>query len=177
MSQSAVSVSVPSNWRWKRKVSKYVAKEGWFILTNIDDLNQAILAYKKRFNIVRPWRSRRVEMFRDFKGGGYNMEKTQVNGNRFISLVLIISFAYFQATLKGQAIKKKGVQKYVARVKEYGRIKRRHSSFYVGLYSQVWLGFIDLCWDLIEKIMRINRNKLEYYLKGMRAMTLIQSTF
>jgi hypothetical protein len=74
-------------------------------------------------------------MFRDFKTCGYNMEKTQVDGNRFISLVLIISFFYLKATLKGLEIKKKGVQKYVARVKEYGRIQRRHSSFYVGLYS------------------------------------------
>jgi hypothetical protein len=114
-------------------------------------------------------------MFRDFQSGGYNMENTQADGERFISLVLIIAFAYFYATFKGKEIKKKGVQKYVARVKEYGRIQRRHSSFYVGLYSQIWLGFIDLCWDLIEKLMKINRNKLEYYLRGMRAMSLIQS--
>jgi hypothetical protein len=155
--------------KWKRKVSKYVAKEGWFILTSMDNLNDAILSYKKRFRIE--------EMFRDFKSGGYNMEKTQVYGNRFISLVLIISFAYLHATLKGQEIKKKGMQKYIARVKEYGRIQRRHSSFYVGLYSQTWLGFIDLCWNLVEKLMKVNRNKLEYYLRGMRAMSLIQSTF
>jgi hypothetical protein len=90
---------------------------------------------------------------------------------------LLISFAYSHATFIGKQIKKKGRQKYVRRVKEYGRIKRIHSSFYVGLYSQIWLGFIDLCWDLVEKIMRINRNKLEYYLRGMRAMSLIQSTF
>jgi hypothetical protein len=125
--------------KWKRKVYKYVAKEGWFILTNLNNLDDAISSYKKRFKIE--------EMFRDFKSGGYNMEKTQADNDRFISLVLVISFSYFHATLKGQEIKKKGVQKYVARVKEYGRVKRRHSSFYVGLHSQMWLGFIDLCWD------------------------------
>ncbi|MBW4455881.1 MAG: hypothetical protein KME55_26075 [Nostoc indistinguendum CM1-VF10] len=47
-------------------------EEGWFILTNLDDLDSVIRAYKQRFDIVRPWRSRRVEMFIDFKSGGYN---------------------------------------------------------------------------------------------------------
>jgi Transposase DDE domain len=155
--------------KWKRKVCKYIANEGWFILTNLDNLDEAISSYKKRFNIE--------EMFRDFKSGGYNMEKDKAHGSRFTSLVLLITFAYSHATFTGKVIKKNGVQNYVARVKEYGRIKRRHSNFYVGLYSQIWLGFIDLCWDLIEKIMRINRNKIESYLRGMRAMALIQSTF
>jgi len=36
--------------------------EGWFIMTNLPDLESAILSYKKRFGIE--------EMFRDFKSGG-----------------------------------------------------------------------------------------------------------
>jgi hypothetical protein len=40
-------------------------------------------SYKKRFDIE--------EMFRDFKSGGYNMEDTNVTGNRLISLILIIA--------------------------------------------------------------------------------------
>jgi len=31
------------------------------------------------------------------------------------------------------------------------------------------------CWEVVEKLMRINRNKLEYYLRGMRAMKLIMN--
>jgi hypothetical protein len=54
---------------------------------------------------------------------------------RKIILQLTASFKIIIDSLKGLEIKKKGVQKYVARVKEYGRIQRRHSSFYVGLYS------------------------------------------
>jgi Transposase IS116/IS110/IS902 family/Transposase len=34
--------------------------------------------------------------------------------------------------MQGQTIKRLGVQKYVGRVKEYGRNERRHSSFYIG---------------------------------------------
>ena len=63
-------------------------------------------------------------------------EDTNVAGDRLISLILLITFAYSSATFQGQKIKNKGVQKYVCRVKEYGRIFRRHSSFYIGLYGE-----------------------------------------
>lgn len=104
-------------------------------------------------------------MFRDFKSGGYNLEDINVSGNRLISLILIIAFAYSWTTFTGEKIKKKGVQKYVARVKEYGRVQRRHSSFYVGLYGQSWVSFMDDCWAIVQDLMRLNCNKLEYYLQ------------
>ena len=50
--------------KWKRKYWGWAPDEGWFILTNLSDLDSSILAYKKRFGIE--------EMFRDFKSGGYN---------------------------------------------------------------------------------------------------------
>lgn len=155
--------------KWKRSLKGWSPEEGWFILTNLSDLSSAINAYKKRFDIE--------EMFRDFKSGGYKLENTNVSGNRLISLILITSFAYSIATFQGQNLKRIGVQKYVARVKEYGRLTRKHSSFYVGLYSQTWVGFMDDCWGIVQNLMRLNRNKLEYYLRGLRAMELILSTF
>ena len=81
------------------------------------------------------------------------------------------------ATFQGQKIKRIGVQKYVARVKDYGLLTRRHSRFYVGLYSQIWVIFMDDCWGIVQDLMRLNRNKLEYYLRDLRAMELILSTF
>ncbi len=33
-------------------------------------------------------------MFRDFKKGGYNLEGTKVNGDRLISLLILMSIAY-----------------------------------------------------------------------------------
>ena len=92
-------------------------KEGWFILTNLDSSKAAIAAYTQRFYIE--------EMFKDFKSGGYNLEETNVSDDRLMSLILIIAFAYTLATLNGQKIKKLGVQKYIGRVKEYGRSTRR----------------------------------------------------
>lgn len=114
--------------KWKRKYSGWMPKEGWFILTNLESLAAAITAYKKRFEIE--------EMFRDFKSGGYNLEATAVSSERLIALILLIAIAYTSATMQGRKIKRMGVQKYVGRVKEYGRTQRRHSSFY-----RVWLQF------------------------------------
>ncbi len=148
--------------KWKRKIKGVVPKEAWFILTNFDSLESAISAYKKRFDIE--------EMFRDFKKGGYNLEDTNVKGKRFISLVLLIAIAYTAATIQGQQIKRKGVQKYVARIKEYSRLERRHSSFYIGLYGYNWVSFKDDCIDLVGKLMRLNPSKREYYKKGINAI-------
>lgn len=142
-------------------------KEAWFILRNLGSFKAAIAAYKQRFDIE--------EMFKDFKSEGYNLEETNVSDDRLISLILIIAFAYTLATLNGQKLKKKGVQKYVGRVKEYGRLTRRHSSFYIGLYSQDWVNCIEPCWELVMELMELNPNKLEYYLRGLRAMKLMLS--
>ncbi|QYX34022.1 IS4 family transposase [Sphaerospermopsis torques-reginae] len=153
--------------KWKRKINGVSPKEGWFILTNFDSLELAIAAYKRRFDIE--------EMFRDFKKGGYNLEETNVTGERFISLVLLIAIAYSSATIQGQQIKRKGIQKYVSRIKEYGRTERRHSSFYIGLYGQTWVNFKEICMDMVMELMRLNRNKRKNYQQGLRAMRLIES--
>ena len=155
--------------KWKRKIAGVAPKEGWFILTNFESLESAIIAYKQRFDIE--------EMFRDFKKGGYNLEDTKVEGERFISLVLLIAIAYTSTTILGQKIKRKGIQKYVGRIKESGRLERRHSSFYVGLYGQTWVNFKDICMELVTELMRLNPNKRKYYQQGLRAMKLIESIF
>lgn len=153
--------------KWKRKILGVTPNEGWFILTNLDTLESAIAAYKMRFDIE--------EMFRDFKKGGYNLEDTNITGERLISLIILISLAYTSATIHGQIIKRRGVQKYVGRVKEYGRYERRHSSFYIGLYGQTWVSFKDNCMELVVELMKLNRNKQKYYQQGLRAMRLIES--
>jgi hypothetical protein len=155
--------------KWKRRYLGWTPEEGWFILTNLDSLHFAIQAYKQRFDIE--------EMFRDFKSGGYNLEGTNVSGERLISLILLLAIAYTSATLFGQKIKRMGVQKYVGRVNEYGRTQRRHSTFYVGLYAQTWVDFRASCQDLISQLIQLNLHKRLYYQRGLRAMSLIVSTF
>lgn len=82
-------------------------------------------------------------MFRNFKSSGYNLEESKVVGLRLISLIIIITFAYSLATFNVQKIPKIGGQKYVGIIKEYGRTERRHSSFYIGLYSQTWASAVS----------------------------------
>lgn len=151
--------------KWKGQVKGIAPKEAWFILTNLDTLEQAISAYKKRFCIE--------EMFRDFKKGGYCLEGTQVRGNRLISLIILIAIAYTSATIEGQQIKHQGVQKYVGRVKEFGRYERRHSTFYIGLYGAAWVNFNTSCWNLILELLKLIPNKRKYHQRGLRAMELI----
>jgi len=139
-----------------------------FFSPNLPDLQSAITAYKKRFNFE--------EIICDFKSRGYQLEDTNVSSSRLIFLILLISFAYTLATFQGQKIKRTGVQKYVGRIKEYGRVTRRNSSFYVGLYSQTWIHFRESCWAIVQGLMKLNRNKLPDYLRGLRAMELIMST-
>jgi len=162
--------------KWKGKVKGIAPKEPWFILTNLDTITEAISAYKKRFCIE--------EMFRDFKKGGYCLEGTQVRGNRLISLIILIAIAYTSATIEGQQIKRQGVQKYVGRVKEFGRYERRHSTFYIGFYGTDWavtergrsVNFATSCWDLVLELLRLIPNKRKYYQRGLRAIELILST-
>ncbi|AUB35063.1 IS4 transposase [Nostoc flagelliforme CCNUN1] len=153
--------------KWKRKRFGVAPEEGWFILTNFDTLESSIKAYKKRFDIE--------EMFRDFKSGGYNLEDTNVSGQRLISLILLISLAYTAATISGQKVKRMGVQKYVGRIKELGRTVRRHSSFYIGLYGSNWVDFMENSYELVADLMTLAPNKRKYYQQGKRAMRLILS--
>ena len=155
--------------KWKRKYRGMTAEEGWFILTNLDTLEQAILAYQKRMGIE--------EMFRDFKLGGYNLESTQLSGHRLYSLILLISLAYSQSTLAGRAIKTKGVSKYIGRTKEKHRSFRRHSDFYLGLSAPDWLLSCQLLAPESRALMRLSPHKFANYQQGLKAISLIQSVF
>lgn len=138
-------------------------------MTNLDSLKTAIQAYQKRFDIE--------EMFRDFKSGGYNLEETKVTDFRLRAIILLVMIAYTTATFQGKKIKQMGLQKYVGRVKEFGRTVRRHSSFYVGLYGQTWVNFVEQCAEGVGELMRLTRNKWKYYQRGLRAKELIMSAF
>lgn len=155
--------------KWQKKRYGLTPTEGWFILTNLGSLEQAIAAYKKRFGIE--------EMFRDFQKGGYNLEGTKVTGERLISLLILISIAYTVSTLSGQRIKKMGIQKYVARIPEAKRTFSRHSNFYVGLYGYSWINFWFALSEKITQLMNLFPNKRPFYQRGQQAMALIIAAF
>ena len=85
---------------------------------------ETVEAYKRRMGIE--------EMFRNCKSGGYSLESTGLRGERLNAMILVMSLAYFQSTMRGCEISKYQGQKYVCCTKEFGRIYRRRSTFGVG---------------------------------------------
>lgn len=155
--------------RWKRVYNHQQANQVWYLLTNLDSLELALKHYASRFSIE--------PMFRDFKSGGYCMEATQATGERFLALVLLIAMAYTVATERGKRVRCQGIAKYVARVKEPKRVERRHSDFWLGLYGSLWVESMQICSEWAEQLMALKPQKRPFYLRGLRAMNLMQSAF
>jgi len=153
--------------KWKRTYRGFETKEPWFILTNLGDVETAILAYQKRFGIE--------EMFRDFKAGGYNLEGSKLAAEQLSKLLIVVSIAYTSAMLEGQEIKQMGIQKYVVRPEAKGTGQRRHSAFYVGHHLDHWVRLKQLCQETVDQLLQINRRWLNHYKKGQRAVELILS--
>ncbi|RCJ31356.1 transposase [Nostoc minutum NIES-26] len=152
---------------YKRKYRGKLEPAGWFLLTNLDSLPDAIKVFKLRSGIEA--------MFKDCKTGGYNLESTHADNQRLLALILLIAIAYTCAILAGRNSCKMGLQKYVGRLKELKRLHRRHSAFWVGLYGHLWVGAMEFWADLAYEFMRLKPGKLPYFHKGLRAMALIQS--
>jgi len=112
-------------------------------------------------------------MFRDYKSGGYNLEGSKANIVRLTNLILLIAIAYTSACLSGKSFKNQGHQKYIARLTEAQRKYRRHSDFRVGLYGQNWVIAWEFCYSLVEKIMIINRHKINYYQQGLKVLSAL----
>lgn len=67
--------------KWLGKYRNITTEEPWYILTSLANIQAAVDAYAKRFGIE--------EMFRDFKGGGYNLERTNLTGERLSKLLIL----------------------------------------------------------------------------------------
>ena len=67
---------------WQRKSKKKAAAQGWYILTNLDNLAAALKAYT---------RSGIEAMFKDYKSGGYNLEECKASQERLNRIVLLIA--------------------------------------------------------------------------------------
>ena len=154
---------------WKRRYQGHVEDEGWYLLTNVGTLKEAVATFRCRSGIEA--------MFKDCKTGGYNLEKSHACDDRLKTLILLIAFAYTCAIFQGDKIKRMGIQKYVGRLTESGRTVARHSSFWIGLSGQSWVLGIEYCQEIVVELMKIRPNKLPFFQKGMRAMSLIQSMF
>ena len=134
--------------------------EGWFLLTTLPDINSAITAYATRFQIE--------EMFRDYKSYGFNLELTQLTGSRFDAWFLLLTLVYSTIVLKSVCISN-SQHKYLVRTFEPQRQYRRASMFTLGkieLFSHFDWHFIS---GLILKYIRLNRHKIDFYLRNLSA--------
>jgi len=153
--------------KWKRNYGKYQVKEAWFILTDLGSLPAAINAYKQRMGIE--------EMFRDCKKGGYDLEGTNLKGNRLINMILLMTLAYSSAIFQGTELRKKQVQKYVSRRKEPKKKYRRRSTFGVGVDAEKWVDYLEQYALEVQQLMKLTPSKRRFYEQGLRAATLIRS--
>jgi hypothetical protein len=150
---------------WKRKYRGKEEDEPWYLLTNLPDLKSEIEVYSKRYGIEA--------MFKDCKTGGYNLEGCQASPDKLIALIILIALALTSAWLQGKRTKLLGQEKYVCRLQETGRTRKRHSNFWIGLYGSNWLIAVDYCQEWVESMLSLVRNKKPFYQKGLRAIKLI----
>ena len=151
---------------WKRQYKGKQENEPWYLLTNLTDFKTAIHIYKQRFGIEA--------MFKDCKTGGYNLESSQASPDKLINLILLIALAMTSAWLQGKRTQLQGQHKYVCRPTEKDRTRRRHSSFWIGLYGETWLVAFQSCQLWVEEMLSLIANKKSFYQQGLRAINLIQ---
>lgn len=154
---------------WRRTYRGMGYQEPWYLLTNLPSLSEAVQAYKKRVGIEA--------MFKDCKTGGYNLEGSQAQIERLTRLVLLIAIAYTHSTFKGQTIRLRGQSEYLGRNRKVKQTLTRNSYFWLGLYGSSWLLFASLVKEWIDRLIRLNLNKLPFYQRGQRAMFIIQKAF
>lgn len=152
---------------WKRKYNNKQLPNPWYLITNLENKDEIIKIFSSRGGIEA--------MFRDCKSGGYNLEGSQANTQRLTNLILLIAIAYTASCLVGFKIRNTGYTEYINRLKLEGKNRPRHSYFWTGLYGTTWILSMDICWRWVEKLMKTAINKLPFYLKGLKAMKLIQS--
>ena len=133
-------------------------EEGWFILTTLPTLTTAVQTYATRFQLE--------EMFRDYKSYGFNLELTQLNGSRFDAWFLLLTLVYSLLAFGGLSTTKTH-EKYLVRTTESKRQYPRRSIITLGK-SAVVSGFD---WASISRLVaqyiKINRHKINYYVRGL----------
>jgi len=77
-------------------------------------------------------------------------EGCQASPEKLIALMILIALAMTEAGLQGKRTQLQGQEKYVCRLSETGRTRRRHSKFWIGLYGSNWLISHDCCREWVE---------------------------
>jgi hypothetical protein len=71
----------------------------------------------------------------------------------------------------------KSVKKYIIRPNEPKRKYQRRSTFGSGLDGKQWLTYLDKYASDVQELMTLTPQKRQFYQRGMRAISQIQSRF
>lgn len=152
--------------RCKRQYRGKSCKDGWYILTTLNDCKRALSLYRKRWGIEM--------MFRDYKSGGYNLESTQTNETRLLALILLIAIAYTLATCQGQTLDQKRLNNYIVRSNRTSKDTPRNSQFWLGLHSHAWCDAMEKWTEWMVQLIALKPHKRRYFQRGLVALSLIQ---
>ncbi len=152
---------------WKRKYKRNKEDEPWYILTNLENIEEVLKVYSTRYGIEA--------LFKDCQTGGYNLEASKASKKRLKNLILLIAISYTLVALKGKYLKNSGRQKYIARLKELQRNTKRHSNHWVGMYGKMWILAWNFCHEWVNNIIKNNSAKASFYQQGLIAMSAIES--
>jgi len=65
------------------------------------------------------------------------------------------------------------MQQSLARPETKRPNQKRHSAFHIGLTAYRWVPFWHRCQTQVQTLMRLDRNKIEYHLRGLRAIETV----
>ena len=77
-------------------------KEPWYLLTNIESLDEVLKNYRSIMGIEA--------MFKDYKTGGYNLEGSKANVQGLTNLVLLIKWLILLHVLEVNLSKNMGIK-------------------------------------------------------------------
>ncbi|NEQ42319.1 MAG: IS4 family transposase [Leptolyngbya sp. SIOISBB] len=154
---------------WKRPYRGQGPKAPWYILTNLSEVKQVMAIYRCRWGIE--------QLFKDCKTGGYNLEETQVNDQRFLALVLLIALAYTFATFHGQRLRQLRLNHYAGRLQEHQETTLRQSDFSLGLYGQRWIYAMELWHHGAVQLIALKPHKRLFFQRGLQTLSLMQKAF
>ena len=166
-----VTLSSPSKYNiviyYQKKYGERKGQDVWYLLTDIDDANEVVNRYKRRWGIEA--------MFKDYKTGGYNIQETKMKSERLEKMLIVIAIAYTMAVEKGEKIKVSPHIFYVERQRNIKQKPTKNSNFWVGMYGESWAqGGIEMeKW--VKELEQINRNKRLFYRRGLKAQQYILS--
>lgn len=151
---------------WKRKYRNQGSKAPWYILTNLPTLKQTLAIYRCRWGIE--------QFFKDCKTGGYHLEDTKVNDQRFLALVVLIVLAYSLTTMLGQQLQALRVDQYAGCLKKHLTKTPYLSNFSLGVYGQRWIYAMEIWAETAFKLIALKPHKRLHFQRGLLALSLMK---